>query len=146
MGPTLTTAYKRLAALISEKHNQQYSTTLEMLPEPVPHQICHHVPPWSKVHLPPPNLLRGLNGCGLLRRPHLYPGLNNSNPYNIFVLFSLFCFVYVHKYLCYLWSKKTKTARYAVVCHYAISCTAFTPRVLHFSAFHYISNQNSTTN
>ena len=52
---------------------------------------------WSKVHLPPPNLLRELNGCGLLRRPHLYPGLNNSNPYNILLCFVLpfFCFVYV---------------------------------------------------
>ena len=76
----------------------QHNTSLdEMPPEPVPHQICHHVPPWSKVHLPPPNLLRGLNGCGLLRRPHLYPGLNNSNPYNILLCFVLpfFCFVYV---------------------------------------------------
>ena len=31
MGPTTTTAYKRLAALISEKHNQQYSTTLHWM-------------------------------------------------------------------------------------------------------------------
>ena len=80
----------------------QHNTSLdEMPPEPVPHQICHHVPPWNKVHLPPPNLLRGLNGCGLLRRPHLYPGLNNSNQYNILFWFVLpfFCFVYVRKYL-----------------------------------------------
>ena len=88
-----------------------------MPPEPVPHQICHHVPPWSKVHLPPPNLLRGLNGCGLLRRPHLYPGLNNSNPYNILFCFVLPFFCFVFPYIIYSIVVHTVTSSHIPLSH-----------------------------
>ena len=61
----------RLAALISEKQNQQYSTTLLwMRCDLMSLSLIRSVSPGSKICLPLPYLLRRHNGCGMLRRPH----------------------------------------------------------------------------
>ena len=61
MGPTATTVYKRLAAMIAEMNNKIYSKTIhwlvEMPPKLFTSTLCHHVPQRKQISAPPASTL-----------------------------------------------------------------------------------------